>query len=139
VSTEPESDPKRLIELIGWPVVFLATVGCATVFALVFWGGQKLDDISGFIGAVATIILAVYVRQVSKDTNGNLSKRDAQIADLTRRLDELHTVRAGEVAQLAQQVPPSASLPPTLAADSHASSNDALNGSTVQVPTLQRT
>lgn len=132
------SEPKRLIELIQWPLVVLAGIGCLTVFALVFWGGQKLDDISGFISAVALVLVSIYVRQVSKDTNGNLLKRDTRIADLEARLEALHTVRASEAAQLAKQVPATASLPPTLAPDPHANGVDALTAPTVPVATVQR-
>jgi hypothetical protein len=134
-----EQGPKRAIELISWPVVALFLIGCATVFALVFWGHQELNTISAFVGALGTIVVAVYLRQVSKDTNGNLSKRDLQIEELQRRLDALHTVRASETAQFAQQIPPTASLPPTLAPEPRATASDAFNATTVQVPTVQRT
>lgn len=137
MSETPERS--KLQELLNWPVVALFFIGCATIFSLVFWGHQKLDDISGFISAVALIIVGVLLRQVSRDTNGNLTKRDAEIATLRRELMDLHAIRASEAAQMAQQVPPSASLPPTLAADPHALVSDAFNSPTVQVPTVQRT
>lgn len=109
---------------ISWQVVAIAFIGCATVFALVFWGGQKLGEISTFLGAVATIVVAIYLRQVKQDTNGNLSKRDAQIAELQRQLTDLHMTRASEAAQMAKQVPSTASLPSTLVTDSHALGGD---------------
>lgn len=134
-----EASSKRLIELIQWPIVAIIFIGCLTVFSLVFWGHQKLDDISTFISAVALVATAFYIRQVKQDTNGNLTRRDEQIADLQRQLSALHNVRTIETAQLAQQVPSSASLPPTLAPDMHANGSDAFTQATVPVPTIQRT
>lgn len=114
-------------------------IACATVFSLVYFAGQKLGDLSTFIIAIFGVISAAYLRQISKDTNGNLSKRDAQIADLQRQLNELHNVRTSETVQLAKQVPMTASLPPTLAPDTYAPGVDALSSPTVSVPTIQRT
>lgn len=133
------SAPSKLADLLRWEVVALAFIGCATVFALSFWAKQDLLAISSFVTSIASIFIGVYLRQVSKDTNGNLTKRDEQIAELNRRIDELHNVRASEAAQLAKQVPPSASLPLTLAPDPYAPGVDALTGPTVPVSTIQRT
>lgn len=137
MTTPPDTNKMR--DLIQWPVVALAFIGCATVFALAFWAKQDLLAIASFITSIASIFIGVYLRQVSKDTNGNLAKRDAQIAELQRRYDELHNVRTIEAAQLAKQVPASASLPPSLAPDPYASASDAFTASTVSVPTVQRT
>ena len=137
MSDTPTSN--RLLDQIKWPVVAMFFVACATVFALVFWGQQKLGDLSTFIIAVFGVISAAYLRQISKDTNGNLSKRDAEIAELRAQLNMLHNVRTTETAQLAKQVPTTASLPSTLTADPYAPAVDALSAATVSVPTIQRT
>lgn len=134
--TTPPDSKQRLSDIFQWPMVTIIAIGCGTVFSLVYFGGQKLGDISQFLTAVAAIFIGVYIRQVKQDTNGNLSKRDAQVADLQRRLDELHSIRASEAAQMAKQVPSTASLPPTLVADPHALGADA---PTIQMPAEQRT
>lgn len=132
-------EPTKLTGLAQWPIVGLAFVGGATVFGLVFWGKQDLFAISSFITSIASIFIGVYLRQVSRDTNGNLSKRDAKIEDMQRQLNALHNVRTIETAQLARQAPASTPLPPTLTSDSYASGVEALSGPTVSVPTVQRT
>lgn len=136
MTTAPE---RKLNDYITWPAVMMVAVGCATIFALVFWGKQDLLAISGFITTIATIIIGIYLRQVSKDTNGNLTKRDEEIQQLRERVDALHMMRTSEVAQLAQQVPMTSSLPSTLSADPHANGSDAFSQTTVQVPVVQRT
>lgn len=137
------SEPRRLLDNIQWVHVALALVLCATIFALVTWGKQDLGTISTFITAIAAVVGAYYmkgVRQDSQETkvlaNGNLARKDKEIADLQNKLAAFQRIHTQEIAQMAVQVPSTASLPESLLADLHANGADATT-STVQLPVIR--
>lgn len=141
MSTSP--DTKKWFENLQWVHVALITVLCATVFALVTWGGQKLDAISTFIIAIAGVGGYVALRQVRQDSqdvktlaNGNLERKDKEIADLQNKLAAFQRIHTQEIAQMAVQVPSTASLPESLLADLHANGADA-TATTVQLPVIR--
>ena len=144
MSTSP--DTKKWFESLQWVHVALITVLCATVIALVTWGGQKLDTISTFIIAIAGVGGYVALRQVRQDSqetkvlaNGNLARKDLEIAVLQKQLSDMQRLHTQEVAQMAMQVPATAHLPQSLVVDAHANGHDALTAQTVQVPAIDRT
>lgn len=107
------------------------------------WGGQDLQMISTFIIAMAGVGGYVALRQVRNDqeevktlANGNLARKDIEIAMLQKQLTEAQRLHTQEVAQMAVQVPSTASLPESLLTDTHASGADA-TASTVQLPVIR--
>lgn len=140
------TEPRRLLDNLHWVHVGLATVLCGTVFSLVMWGKQDLGTISTFITAIAAVVGAYYmkgVRQDSQETkvlaNGNLARKDLEIAVLQKQLFDAQRLHTQEIAQMAAAAPSSASLPSSLTTEEHAGGSEAFTGPTVQVPTLQRT
>lgn len=141
LNSEPE--PRRLLDSLEWVHVTLAAILCGTVFALVRWGDQDLQTISTFIIAVAGVIGAFYLKQTRQDTqdvkvlaNGNLARKDLEIADLQKALNDAQRLHTQEVAQMAVQVPTTAALPQSLVTDPHANGNDA-SSTTVQLPVIR--
>lgn len=133
-------DTKRFLDSLRWEHVVLVLVLCSTVFALVRWGGQNLGTISTFIIAVAGVGGYVALRQVNQTqqevktlANGNLERKDKEIADLQKQLAAVQRIHTQEVAQMAVQVPSTAHLPESLLADTHANGVDATT-STLQLP-----
>lgn len=141
MSNSPE--PKGVIEKIQWVHVGLITVLCGTVFSLIRWGGQDLQTISTFIIAVAGVYGAFYLRQSRQDTqetktlaNGNLARKDLEIALLQKQLTDTQRLHTQEIAQMAVQVPSATHLPQSLYADEHTNGADATS-STVQLPVIR--
>lgn len=137
------ADTKRWFDNLQWVHVALVTVLCATVFALVMWAGQKLDAISTFIIAIAGVGGYIALRQVRQDSqdvktlaNGNLERKDKEIAELQNKLAAFQRIHTQEIAQMAVQVPSTASLPESLLADLHANGADA-TATTVQLPVVR--
>jgi hypothetical protein len=140
LSTSP--DTKKWFENLQWVHVALIFILCSTVFALVTWGGQDLQMISTFIIAIAGVGGYVALRQVKQDqqevkvlANGNLARKDLEIALLQKQLQDAQRLHTQEVAQMAVQVPSSASLPQSLYADEHANGAGATS-TTLQLPVV---
>jgi hypothetical protein len=136
-------DTKRFLDALRWEHVAMITVLCATIFALVRWGGQDLQTISVFIGALAGVGGYVALRQVRQDSqdvkilaNGNLARKDQEIAELQQRLADRERLHTQEVAQIAAQVPSPTYLPQSLAPDSHANGVDATS-TTLPLPAIR--
>lgn len=138
--TNTPEQPKGALHNLQWVHIALAFILCATIFSLVFWADQKLETISTFIIAIAGVYGAFYLRQSRQDTletktvaNGNLARKDQEIADLQNKLAAFQRVHTQEIAQMAVQVPNTAHLPESLLADLHANGADAIT-STVPLP-----
>jgi hypothetical protein len=136
-------DTKRFLDALRWEHVAMITVLCATIFALVRWGGQDLQTISVFIGALAGVGGYVALRQVRQDSqdvktlaNGNLERKDKEIADLQQKINDQQRLHTQEVAQIAAQVPNPTYLPQSLTPDQHVDGVDATS-TTVQMPAIR--
>lgn len=134
---------KGVLNNLQWVHIALVLIICGTIFSLVFWADQKLETISTFIIAVAGVYGAFYLRQSRQDTqdvkilaNGNLARKDQEIADLQNKLAAFQRVHTQEIAQMAVQVPNTAHLPESLLADTHANGVDAIS-SNLQLPAIR--
>lgn len=140
MSTAP--DTKKFLDALRWEHVALVFIICATIFSLVAWGGQKLDTISTFIIAVAGVGGYVALRQVKQNSdevkvlaNGNLARKDLEIAVLQKQLQDAQRLHTQEMVQMAVRMPSTTHLPQSLYADEHAHSADATS-STLQLPVV---
>jgi hypothetical protein len=141
VTNTPE--PKNVLNNLQWVHIALVLILCGTIFSLVFWADQKLETISTFIIAIAGVYGAFYLRQSRQDTletktvaNGNLARKDQEIADLQNKLAAFQRIHTQEIAQMAVQVPNTARLPESLLADLHPNGADEIT-STVPLPAIK--
>ena len=133
-------EQKSVLNNLQWVHIALVFILCGTIFSLVFWADQKLETISTFIIAIAGVYGAFYLRQSRQDTletktvaNGNLARKDQEIANLQDKLAAFQRIHTQEIAQMAVQVPNTARLPESLLADLHPNGADEIT-STVPLP-----
>ncbi len=112
---------------LKWPPAVVMVAGFATVFCLVRWGGQKLTDVSLFIGAVSTLYIAWRQATAAKtadrietNTNGTMKAMQETLAAKDAQLLELQAQHTSQLAQVLAQMPANVTLPKTLTEDQSA-------------------